>query len=191
MKANCAVRSCKNKAVFRTPLGKAFCSTECCTSFAANIVKNEKQVKKKAEDKVWREKKRKLNDTVPVWTKKAQAAFNAYIRARDRNLCCISCGSSSPNHSDSGGLWDCGHYRSVGSCPELRFEPLNAHKQCKKCNQFLSGNVVDYRIRLKDKIGDKKLEWLEGGHEPKRYRVDDLKAIEAKYKSMLKELNDV
>jgi hypothetical protein len=191
MKANCSLRACKNKAVFRTPLGKAFCSTECCTAFASSIVRKEKQIKKTADDKVWREKKRALRDTVPIWKKKAQAAFNAYIRKRDEKAPCISCGNFNPQGSAVGGVWDCGHYRSVGACPELRFEPLNAHKQCKRCNSYNSGNVVEYRLRLKDKIGQENLDWLEGNHEIKRYRVDDLKAIEAKYKAMLKELENV
>jgi len=33
-----------------------------------------------------------------------------------------------------------------------------------------------------------KVEWLEGPHEPARYRIEDLKLLEAKYKGKLKEL---
>lgn len=169
---------------------KAFCSSRCATKYAAEVIRKEKvqQVKRIKADT--RARKKALDDTVPNWTKKAQKAFNAYIRERDKNLTCISCGTASPQHVGTGGLWDCGHYRSVGSCPELRFEELNAHKQCKKCNSFLSGNVVEYRINLKHRIGEEKLEWLEGPHKARRYRVEELKEIEKKYKEKLKALKN-
>ena len=114
--------------------------------------------------------------------KEAQAAFNAWVRARDEAEACISCGR---HHK---GQYHAGHYRTVGACPELRFEPLNAHKQCAPCNNHLSGNLVEYRIRLSRKIGQDALDWLEGPHEPKRYTIEDLKAIKAEYRRKLREL---
>jgi hypothetical protein len=51
-----------------------------------------------------------------------------------------------------------------------------------------SGNIVEYRIRLVQKIGADKVAWLEGPHEPKRYTIDDLKAITADYRQKLREL---
>ena len=88
----------------------------------------------------------------------------------------------------TGSRWDAGHYRSVGACPELRFEPLNIHRQCVKCNRNLSGNAVEYRIRLVQRIGAEKVAWLEGLHAPCKYNVDEIKAIKAKYRAMTKEL---
>ena len=114
--------------------------------------------------------------------KKAQAAFNAYIRARDENEPCISC----QRHHQ--GQYHAGHYRTTGACPELRFEELNCHKQCSACNNHLSGNIVEYRINLIKKIGLDKVEWLEGKHEPKRYAAEDLLQIERHYKQKLKDL---
>ena len=189
MKRNCSNR-CGKKAAFITPIGKAFCSTECCTSFAANVVKKERVTAERQNRKETKKRKDRLNDTVSFWTKKAQVAFNAYIRERDLNQPCISCDSFLNAPGGVGGYWDCGHYRSVGSCKELRFEPLNAHKQCKKCNRYLSGNVVEYRARLKERIGQDKLDWVEGPHKLNRYRVDDLKAIEANYKQLKKDLKN-
>ena len=116
----------------------------------------------------------------------AQRAFNAYIRARDVDLPCISCGDFTP--MTRGGDYDCGHYRSVGANPELRFEELNAHKQCKRCNSHLSGNIVNYRIGLLMRIGEEKVAWLEGPHEPKKYTIEDLKAVIATYRAKLKAL---
>jgi hypothetical protein len=52
----------------------------------------------------------------------------------------------------------------------------------------LSGNAIDYRINLINKIGIEQVELLEGPQEPKRYRRDDIIAIKAKYKAKAKEL---
>ena len=119
----------------------------------------------------------------------AQAAFNAYIRERDAGLPCISCDSNPSDHDlITGSRWDAGHYRSVGACPELRFEPLNVHRQCVKCNRNLSGNAVEYRIRLVKRIGADQVDWLEGPHKPQRLTIEDLQAIKALYRQKLKDL---
>lgn len=119
----------------------------------------------------------------------AQAAFNAYIRERDAGLPCISCDSNPSDHDlITGSRWDAGHYRSVGACPELRFEPLNVHRQCVKCNRNLSGNAVEYRIRLVQRIGADQVEWLEGPHKPQRQTIEDLQAIKALYRQKLRDL---
>src|SRR5690606_23788830 len=122
------------------------------------------------------------------WTKLAQVEFNRYIRMRDQADACISCGTLSWDEKVTGGGWDCSHYRSIGANPELRFEELNAHRACKKCNKYLSGNIVNYRIRLEGKIGLDKLAWLEGYHPPKRYRIEELIAIRDKYRAKCNEL---
>lgn len=123
--------------------------------------------------------------------REAQAAFNSFIRERDYGLGCISSGVGpiwSSGASPLGGTMDCGHYRSIGSCPELRFEELNAHAQSKHDNRHLSGNIVEYRKGLIERIGLEKVEWLEGNHEPKRYTIDELKQIKAKYRQKAREL---
>jgi hypothetical protein len=114
--------------------------------------------------------------------KEAQAVFNAWIRYRDKGEPCISCGR---HHT---GQIHASHYRSVGACPELRFEPLNVWASCAPCNNHLSGNIVEYRIRLVEKIGLERVEWLESKHEPKKYTIADAIAIKALYKAKLKEL---
>ena len=128
-------------------------------------------------------RKRKL-DVKPLsyWMKRAQSAFNAWVRARDYGQPCISC---CRHHQ---GQYHAGHYRPAGSNPELRFEPDNCHLQCMPCNSHLSGNLTAYRHALIAKIGLARVEWLEGQQEPKRYRREDYQAIEAEYKEKLKEI---
>lgn len=118
------------------------------------------------------------------WMKRAQSAVNSYIRARDAGEPCISCGKP----DDGSHQRHASHYRSVGGHPELRFCELNIWASCSVCNNWLSGNLVPYREALIAKIGVEKVEWLEGHHEPKRYRKEDYQAIEAEYKAKLKEL---
>ncbi|RUM32065.1 MAG: hypothetical protein DSY42_01725, partial [Aquifex sp.] len=100
--------------------------------------------------------------------------FNRYIRERDKNETCISCGRVPKKRN-------AGHYRSVGACPELRFEPLNVNLQCEHCNTFKSGNAIEYRINLVKKIGLERVEWLEGPHEPAKWSIDEIKAIKKEY----------
>lgn len=114
--------------------------------------------------------------------KDTQVAFNAWVRARDAELPCVSCGR---HHQ---GKYDAGHYRTVGSNPALRFEPMNCHRQCSPCNTRLSGNIVNYRIELVRRIGAEAVEWLEGPHEAKKYTVDELKAMTADYRAKTREL---
>lgn len=130
----------------------------------------------------------KANETKGDLTKKAQREFNAFIRLRDHDKPCISCGEFNPGGDARGGKWDCGHYRSVGSAPELRFEEINAHRQCKRCNSYLGGNVVEYRKGLELRIGTESLAWLEGNHELPQRTHAELRDIAEHYKAATKQL---
>jgi hypothetical protein len=142
------------------------------------------QIERK-EIKVRKEKLKSRADHL----REAQAAVNEYVRMRDAHLPCISCDSSPSDHDlITGSRWDAGHYRSVGACPELRFEPLNIHRQCVKCNRNLSGNAVEYRIRLVLRIGAEKVAWIEGPHPARKYTVEEIKAIKAEYRAKTREL---
>ena len=121
------------------------------------------------------------------WIRRAQAAFNAFIRERDKNKPCICCGK--PLTLDAiGGGYDCGHYRSTGSAPHLRFNELNAHAQRKVCNRHGAGRAVDYRIGLVKRIGVAAVEALESDNCARKWTVDDLRNIESTYKAKLKAL---
>lgn len=165
---------CKDKFEARYFLQKTCVNPACLAEWA----KLDREVK---SDKAHNKKKKELKDNDRSFrAKEAQKAFNAYIRSRDIKDPCISC---QRHHK---GQYHAGHYRSVGACPELRFEELNNNKQCAPCNNHLSGNITEYRINLIKKIGLDKVEWIEGKHEPKKYTCAQLKEIELKYKSLLK-----
>jgi hypothetical protein len=178
-------KTCKNPAcgVSFPPqrLGQAVCSPKC--GLAIKDVNREKARKSLAqiECKEIKVRKEKLKSRAEH-LKDTQTAFNAWVRERDAELPCISCGR---HHQ---GKYDAGHYRTVGSNPALRFEPLNCHRQCSPCNTHKSGDIVNYRIELVKRIGADKVDWLEGPHDPKRYTIEDLKTIKADYLAKTKEL---
>lgn len=124
----------------------------------------------------------------------AQQAFNAFIRARDSHLPCISCGETNPPDLH-GGQWDCGHFKTVGAHPELRFEERNAHKQCKSCNggagKYTAKEATvaqHYEEGLIARYGQAYVDWLNGPHEMTNYRREDYIRIRDEYRAKLKEL---
>lgn len=164
---------CKQEFTRFRPLQQV-CSPKC----AAEHAKKAREKKERVEHRKAKERIKSRSD----WLKEAQAGFNKYIRLRDKDEPCISC----KRHHD--GQYHAGHYRTVGSCPELRFCEDNCHKQCAPCNNHKSGNIVEYRINLRSRIGDERLNSLEGPHEPKKYTIDEIKAIKAKFSKMAREL---
>ena len=159
---------------------QSVCSPRC----AAAMVKD-RAAKKKAEARV----KKAKDKGVRYWTKKAQASFNAYIRARDRHQPCICCGRTTSDHDlVTGSRWDAGHYRSTGSASHLRFNEDNVHRQLVRCNRHGAGRAVDYRLGLIQRIGLARVEALETDNAPRKWTVDELMAIDAQYRAKLKGL---
>ena len=154
---------------------RAFCSYECLQAYAKSD-KGQKAVKS-AYRKDLSERKEKLK-TAGDYTKEAQAAFNKFVRIRDAHKPCISCGNPL-EHESLGGGYDAGHYRSRGAASHLRFNLLNVHAQCKKCNRYLSGNVTDYRIGLVSRIGQNMIDKLERDNTPKKFTVEYLKRVKS------------
>lgn len=189
-----ACKICRAEFSPRNSLQKA-CSIPC----SLEVVKADKA---KEAKKIHRQERAERLDarlrlkTKSEWLREAQQAFNEFIRLRDKDQPCICCGSwGDAEEAIYGGKWDCGHFLSRGAYPELRFEESNCHKQLKSCNAGSSkyankGRTVaeGYRAGLILKIGLEMVEWLEGPHEPKRYTIDELKAIKEEYREKVREL---
>ena len=140
------------------------------------------QKNEKAYDKETKRLKESIK-TRADWLNGAQTAFNAYIRLRDRNEPCISCGTTKPVQ------YCAGHYFTRGGHPELRFSEQNVHKQCNKnCNLELSGNIAAYRVNLIKKIGVEAMDWLEGPHALQNLTIEDAKEIKQYYRDKTKHL---
>ncbi|NWD29927.1 recombination protein NinG [Pseudomonas reactans] len=179
-------KRCPNCRVMFTPVrgSQAVCGEIECAIAHSKSEKGQATARKALADVDRREikvRKEKLK-TRADHAKDTQQAFNEWVRLRDVDLPCVSCG----RHHD--GQYHAGHYRTVAANPAIRFEPLNVHKQCAPCNNHKSGDIVNYRIELVKRIGTEAVEWLEGPHEPKRYTVEQLKAMTAEYRAKTREL---
>lgn len=176
--------SCKERfpreQMKKHPVGN-FCSSDCVISYSKN--KGKKLIKdKKKKDDILRKKVFYAND-IKLRKKSAQMAFNAFIRERDKGLGCISCDKP----ANWGGQWHAGHFKTVGARPDLRFNEDNCHKQCSQCNNFMSGNIENYKPKLISKIGLGRVELLSRESQVK-YTCEDYKEIENYYKEKLKQL---
>ena len=162
---------CKRQYTPR-PLAQPFekwCSLDCGVELGRERMEKAKAMRQAKET---REARVRLKPR-SKWLQEAQAAFNAYIRERDANQPCISC---QRHHT---GQYHAGHYRSVGAMPSLRFNAWNIHKQCSACNNHQSGNLIDYRVNLIHKIGQGRVDWLEGPQETRNMDIVYLRRIKS------------
>jgi len=166
-------KACKDGFLALRPL-----QTACSPACALELAKAQREKTERAADRAQREKLKPRSQ----WLREAQSAFNAWVRLRDAGRPCISCN----RHHD--GQWHAGHFLSTGARPELRFDESNVHLQCQPCNVHLHGNLVLYRAELIRRLGLHEVERLEGPHEPRKYVVDELKAIRDKYRALAREL---
>ena len=177
----CGVRKDESEMI-QVPLG-FFCDVECASVHARKQADKarDRAAKKKSAERRKAVRDLKLNDRSHQ-LRLAQQVFNRWIReVRDAGKPCISCGR---HHQ---GQYHAGHYRTVGANPELRFEPLNCHKQCAPCNNHMSGNITNYRINLIKRIGKDKVDWLEGPHEPKKYTCEELVELRSYYSKLIRD----
>lgn len=171
----CCVKTCRQPFIPRSMSHKT-CSTSCAMAY----VEQEKSSKMRRERQEGLQRLKSRADHA----REAQAAVNAVVRFRDRLDGCISCDKPATWN----GQWHASHYVSVGACQSIRFDLANIHKSCSICNSHLSGNIRAYRPRLIAKIGLEEVERLEGWHEPRKFTIDELKAIKAHYTEKLKQL---
>lgn len=159
------------------------CGVECGWAWAKKLAERAKAEDAREQRKAHREAKERIK-TRGAHLREAQAAFNAWVKARDAGQPCLACKRFHKGQTHAG------HYRSVGSCPELRFEPDNVHLVCQPCNVHLSGNLIEMRKGMVEKIGLDRVEWIEGPHEPKKYTVEQLKEMKAFYRAETRRLKD-
>lgn len=155
-----------------------------CNYHCANIYA--KELNEKKEKKDWQKRKATLKKellSLSDWLKLAQQVFNKYIRERDKNQLCISCGNQ------INGVKHASHFLSSGGHSNVRFHEDNVWVSCYKCNVMLSGNQIEYRKRLIQKIGLERVEWLENnGSKERKYNIQEIKELIELYKNKLKNI---
>ncbi len=158
---------------------------EVCGPFCAiKLVRSRTEAKEKKEwkkvKKVWKDKLKTLGQH----EQEARKVFQKFIRLRDNDLACISCGSV---HSKQ---WDASHYYEAGVYSALIFDETNVHKACVTCNRWHSGNLLNYRNGLIERFGIGYVELLEekakSGKDYK-YSKDELIGIKQKYEQKIKQ----
>ena len=180
-KRKCKNKGCNNSFEQYNSL-ISWCSPKC--GFEISQVKlKEKEVKE------WKQRKKSLKEkvkTLSQYEQEAKASFQHWIRLRDKDLPCISCGKY--NTTD----WSGGHYFPAGIYSGLIFYEKNCHKQCNShCNMYLSGNLLEYRKGLIKRYGEdyvKELEFLSDSKRLYKYTKKELIGIKLKYDILIKEM---
>jgi hypothetical protein len=174
---------CKTEFTPARPM-QNWCSLDCAVKLANQAVEKKKAKEAQEDRKKTREKLDAMR-TKPQLVKVAQTAFNAFVRARDADKPCISCGKPPSTETNQ---TDAGHFRSVGSAPHMRFVEDNIHGQCKHCNQYLAGNVLAYRKGLIERIGLERVEQIESDQTVRKYTKEGLQEIAKHYNAETRRL---
>ena len=172
-------KHCKKEFVKTKPL-QYLCSSVCAIArvkelkkkdFLSGCAKEKKEFYAKHKSATWY-----IND--------ARVTFQLFIRLRDKNLACISCGSTTSQ------IWDAGHFYKAEVYTGLIFDERNCHKQCRKCNHFEGGNELHYREDLIARYGVeyvKKIELIKDKLREYKYSKAELIDIKENYKQKIKE----
>lgn len=169
---------CGKPFVPARPMQKVCATVRCAKGYLESSKKAERADTKRRKEAI---------KTIPDLIREADKAFAAFIRERDR-LAGHTCISSGKPLDWSGNAVDAGHYRSRGAASHIRYHEDNCHAQTKLDNQFKAGNVVEYRIRLVQRIGLARVEALEADNTPTKWTRERLIAIRDEYRAKLREL---
>ena len=171
---------CLNKFA-PTQFAQVVCNYKCAIEHSKNLKKIKEQKEWKAEKSVLKDKLKTLGQ----FEAEAKTSFQKWVRMRDRDMPCISCGVKDTD------LFDGGHYFKAELFSGLIFDERNCHKQCRKCNRFLNGNELQYRSGLIKRYGIDFVTNLESISDSKRvykYSREELIAKKLQYDLKIKEL---
>lgn len=146
--------------------------------------KKEVRKKQKEQDKKTREKLKTLTQV----EQEARKPFQKFIRLRDQDKPCPSCGTYTSD------IWDGGHFYKAEIYSGLIFDERNCHKQCRKCNKYLNGNENNYRLGLIERYGEAFVLQLDADAIQKRdykYTRQELNEIKKKYLEKIRKFNQI
>jgi len=123
--------------------------------------------------------------TIAKLKQDVQKVFNMYIRLRDKDKPCISCGKYVEKQA--------GHFFPVSTHNGLRFDEDNVSGECSRCNCWDEGHLISYAINLKERIGQERFDALferaadykKNGYKWSRQELIELKQ---KYATKIKQL---
>lgn len=174
---------CKNCKQKFTPVSfnRKYCIDNECNDIYYEELKQQMYKSWNKEKKVKKENLKTKKD----YEKELEVIFNKFIRLRDKDKPCISCDSTAGTYTLTAG-----HFHPAGTYKNLRFNEDNVHGQCwYNCNKNKHGNLLEYRIRLVEKIGVKAVEELDRlRNEDRRFTIPELIEMKIKYKDLVKKL---
>ena len=186
-----------------------FCCFDHMVAYATAKGRSKAKEQRQERERIKSMTTKDLNRSSLAWQHKhTQQSFNRlrvlqelkYFRDHGLEPVCISC-----QKPIGGDQWCCGHFKTVGAHPELRYDPLNTHLQHNRsCNQKLSGDIagtkhtIGYIAGLSVRHGDERakeiIDYLESQHPPKHYTCDQLeemrKGFRKEIRKLEKELSD-
>ncbi len=156
---------------------------------------------KTAERKANQEYKQKHQiETIPYQHNMTKLVFNRmrvleeklWFAERGMEPYCISCGKTKMD-------WSCGHYKTVGSQGNLRYDRMNTFLQCLgNCNRHRSGNIggtktsIGYTkgllVRFGREEGQRIIDYCETHTEIAEWTWQDLKKFRAECSAQIREL---
>lgn len=167
---------------FNSTIKSKYC--DLCTK-TRQALKNLERIKKEDKKRFEQKKKDFRESDIKYWLKKAKEACHEYIRLRDKDKGCISCGKPLVK-----GNTDAGHMWSSHSSSYIRYNEFNINGQCSRpCNKDLSGDTNNYRINFVKRYSKELLEELDSvAHLEKKWTREELKEIQEIYKAKIKNL---
>jgi hypothetical protein len=165
-----------------------WCSPACGVSVAlANVAKIKAKELTKTRSANHKSKREFLEGDKRHVGKQARAYFHRWVKWRDRGLPCCACGKSMSGLPE----WDkhASHYRPSKMNSAIRYHEDNINLGCSHCNRHRAGNESEYRVRLVEKIGIERVEWLDVQRHVKKWEIEELRDIRDDYKARLKSLD--
>lgn len=184
------------------------CSAPCAAEYAKEArEKKDRQearlkARREAEEKREHRKKVEMLKTRSEWIQDAEMWRRRRRRLEElaKGEGCMSCKRTQEEIIGTdgwkpGGAFDGGHYLGKGARPNLRLTLSNIWLQCKSCNAGSAkyarkqGTVsAAFRINLIEKIGLEAVEVMEADHEPRHWTIEQLQAMIAEDKAVVREL---
>jgi hypothetical protein len=155
---------------------------------AKQAAKQRAEAKAKARvDRAKDRARRSALATIPELIAAAQVAFNAYIRARDREKGCFVCERPFLD-GVPGRVQHAGHIRSRGAAGHLRFNEDNCMGECEGCNGPHGAKPHQIEAGAVRRIGQERFDALKNDNTPHKWTREELVGIRTTYKQKLKEL---
>lgn len=154
------------------------------TNERGKIIFEKRKIKVKAKN--WKEEKAKMKESVKTlsdYKSDLQKEINTLVRELDKGHRCIS------GRKTLGDRYDAGHFFSRGSNPSIAFNLMNIYGQSVHCNQWKSGDQINYIRGLEIDFGKEHKEYvlsLKKMYPVLKLTIEDIKTIIPRVRGCIK-----